>query len=101
MVRSRQTMGQDWGGRAAANPKDAPKVTAAQVRAYAQAAGVEVRRDTGGWSQWWIRRPGDVWRTGWPTNFLMLQALQREYPAHTGRPGQPQQNPHPPLTTSI
>lgn len=80
MAYTRHTMGQDWGGRSAANPKDAPKVTAVQVRAYAADAGVEVRRDPGGWSQWWIRRPGDVWRTGWTTNFLMLQGLKREFP---------------------
>lgn len=74
-------MGQDWGGRCAANPKDAPRVTAEQVYEAAARAGVEVRRDKGGWSQWWIRRPGDVWRTAWSTNFLMLQALTREFPA--------------------
>lgn len=73
-------MGQDWGGRNAANPKDAPRVAAEQVYKAAAKAGVEVRRDQGGWSQWWIRRPGDVWRTGWSTNFLMLQALAREFP---------------------
>lgn len=73
-------MGQDWGGRSAANPPGVPRVTAEQVRAYAEQVGVEVKRD-GGWSQWWIRVPGDVWRTGMTTNFLMLQLLRRRFPA--------------------
>lgn len=93
MAYRRHTMGQDGGGRCAANPPAAPRVTADQVRAYAAAAGIEVRRDTGGWSNWWTRRPGDVWRLSWSTNFLMLQALQREFP--NAVPAQSETKTHP------
>lgn len=77
-VTRRHTMGNDWGGRRAVNPPDAPRVTADQVREVAELAGVEVKRDGAGWTQWWVLRPGDVWRTlGATTNYLALQELQR------------------------
>lgn len=84
---SRQTMGQDWGGRSAANPKGAPRVSVAQVRAYAESVGVAVRRAGPGWSMWWYLAPNDVWRQGYSTNLLMLKYLQRQFPAPSGVPG--------------
>lgn len=74
-MRIRHTMGNDWGGRSAANPAGSPRVTAAQVHEAAKAAGVDVRREGSGWSMWWARKPGENWLTLATTNFLALQAL--------------------------
>lgn len=78
MGRHRHTMGNDWGGRAAANPAGAPRVGRQEVVSAAAAAGVEVKRDRGGWTLWWVRRPGDVWRVLESTNFLARESLLRE-----------------------
>lgn len=88
-MRTRHTMGQDWGGRRASNPKDAPRVTAAQVMAAAERAGVEVRRGdfsrvpgsqtffhSTGWAMWWRRKPGEGWFTMADTNYNALKALE-------------------------
>ena len=74
----RRTMGNDWGGRKAENPGDAPRVTRAQVLGAAAAAGVQVRRESAGWSMWWVLRPGDVWRTLATTNFEAMRQLTKE-----------------------
>lgn len=87
-MRTRHTMGQDWGGRHASNPPGAPKVTRQQVLDAAKAAGVEVRRGviggtvesprfipTAGWSSWFVLKPGDEWRTLADTNYHALCAL--------------------------
>lgn len=80
-------MGNDWGGRHASNPKGAPKVSAAQVRAAAAEAGVEVRRgdyygeppkfyETTAWSMWWWKKPGGEWLTAATTNYLVLEMIK-------------------------
>lgn len=68
-------MGNDWGGRTAANPAGAPKVTREAVIKAAAVAGVEVKRQKGAWAMWWIRKPGDVWRTLASTNYLAHTSL--------------------------
>lgn len=68
-------MGNDWGGRLAANPADAPKVSREAVIKVAAELGVEVKRQKGGWAMWWIRKPGDVWRTLASTNYLARTSL--------------------------
>lgn len=76
-------MGNDYGGRRSDNPEGAPRVSAEQVRAAAQQAGVEVKRESvvsgsrRGWCMWWAKAPGDVWRTLETTNYKALYSLQR------------------------
>lgn len=74
---TRRTMGNDWGGRRAENPSDASRVSRAQVINAAAQAGVEVKRESGAWSMWWVLRPGDVWRTLASTNYQALHSLTR------------------------
>ncbi len=77
MVRmTRNTMGQDWGGRRADNPKDAPKITGDQIRARAAELGLEVKREDPGWSMWMVRQPGQSWFTLGTTNYVALGSLQ-------------------------
>lgn len=71
----RHTMGQDWGGRRADNPKDAPKVTGKMVEQRAAELGMSVKREGPGWSMWLVQRPGDCWRNLGPTNFKALTSL--------------------------
>jgi hypothetical protein len=73
---NRHTMGNDWGGRPAANPAGAPRVSREAVLQAAAEAGVEVKRPKGAWSMWWVRRPDDVWRTLATTNFLACESLR-------------------------
>lgn len=77
----RATMGNDWGGRSADNPKGAPRVTKAAVLALAEKHGFEMRRGVG-WTVWELRpRGAKTWRTGYTTNYLMAAALPF-YAAH-------------------
>lgn len=76
-MRTRHTMGQDQAKPPPLNPPGAPRVSRAQVEAAAARLGVEVRRD-GLERMWWIKRPGDVWRTYLQTNYLALSALEYE-----------------------
>ncbi|USN15293.1 hypothetical protein KIKIMORA_01470 [Brevundimonas phage vB_BpoS-Kikimora] len=76
----RHTMGQDQAKPPPLNPPGAPRVSRAQVEQAAAALGVEVKRD-GLERMWWIKRPGDVWRTYRQTNYLTLTALQYELEA--------------------
>lgn len=73
---SRHTMGQDWGGRHATNPSNAPKVTKKDVLAFATEHGFEVKRDPGHYSTWWITMNGTRYTLG-STNWEALQTLGR------------------------
>lgn len=35
------------------------------------------KRESRGWSMWWVLRPGDVWRTLATTNYQALESLTR------------------------
>ncbi|UTC29289.1 hypothetical protein BAMBUS_02070 [Brevundimonas phage vB_BpoS-Bambus] len=79
-MRTRHTMGQDQAKPPPLNPPGAARVARAQVEAAAAKLGVEVRRD-GLERMWWIKRPGDVWRTYRQTHFLALASLEEELEA--------------------
>jgi hypothetical protein len=77
-------MGNDYGGRRAENPVNAPRVSRQDVLDAAKLAGVEVKRESihsgttsRAWTTWWVRQPGDVWRTLANTNFLALLELEK------------------------
>jgi hypothetical protein len=76
----RHTMGQDQAKPPPLNPPGSPKKTRADVEKAAAALGVEVRRD-GLERMWWVKRPGDVWRTYRQTNFLAWEGLTDELAA--------------------
>lgn len=76
---NRHTMGNDWGGRGRANPPNAEKVSATDVRAYAAEHGFKVRREGPGWSMWFgCPVESNAWRTLGTTNYLALQELRRK-----------------------
>jgi hypothetical protein len=76
VTRIRHTMGQDWGGRRAANPSDAPRITREQVEQYAQSIGVEIERE--GKGMWWfINKDNGKRYTLGQTNYLALEYLKQ------------------------
>lgn len=69
-------MGQDQASPPPLNPPGAPKKNRVDVMAAAAALGVEVKR--GRERMWWIKRPGDNWRTYRQTHYLAWLALTHE-----------------------
>lgn len=76
-MKIRHTMGQDWGGRRKTNPEGTPKITMRQVNDYAKEIGVEVWREPGNYSMWWLMRNGKKYKTLGMTNFQALNYLHR------------------------
>jgi hypothetical protein len=78
-------MGNDYGGRRADNQAIAPRASRQDVLDAASLAEVEVKRESihsgialRAWTTWWVRQPGDVWRTLANTNSLAVLALDKQ-----------------------
>lgn len=85
-------MGNDYGGHRAENLTSGPSASRQVVLDVASLAGVEVKRESiySGiasrvWTTWWVRQPGDVWRTLANTNFLALLELEKQKIARTNQ----------------
>lgn len=72
---TRNTMGQDWGGRRKMNPDNCPVVRRIQVIVAAVKIGVKVKRE--GQGMWWVSGAGiEKWFTLGQTNYIALYNLQ-------------------------
>lgn len=77
MTRFGGGQGRDWGGRYKSNPKDCPKVSGSEVRAFAEQNGFKVKNEglygSGGM---WLVIINKIWYTLGQTNYLALSRLE-------------------------